>query len=449
MPKLRDYQEDGADFLFAHDWAMMLAPVGAGKTAVAITAMAAAIDEKLVKRWLVFAPRRVATTVWAPEIALWAPHLTVAVAVGTPQERRNAIERAKTDVLVINYDNIQWLFEQYPDYWYDYGVVFDELTKVKNAAGKRAKEVYTASEQFALRWGLTGSFTSEGIEDIHGQCKVITTKMLGRSKGAFLQKYFIPIDPKRGQWLPRASSFREVMDAVRPYAYVLDPGQYTSILPPIHFVNVEVETDLTKYHKMRRNLAVDMDGTEVIAANAGVMSQKLRQLSSGFIYNSWKEPDPTRPGEFIHHQVPILDSLHKIDALEDLLIENQRANTLIIYNFDEELVQLKLRFPDAVEIDEKNIALWNQGKINKMLLHPKSGGHGLNLQFGGCHIVWLSLPWSLEEYEQVNGRLHRSGQKHDVWVYHILTVGTIDTRILGSLGDKRALSNLVIEELRP
>ena len=61
--KLRPYQDTAADFLFEKDRAMILAPVGAGKTAITLTAMQDAIKQGLVKRWLVLAPKRVCTDV--------------------------------------------------------------------------------------------------------------------------------------------------------------------------------------------------------------------------------------------------------------------------------------------------------------------------------------------------------------------------------------------------
>lgn len=94
------------------------------------------------------------------------------------------------------------------------------------------------------------------------------------------------------------------------------------------------------------------------------------------------------------------------------------------------------------------IDAWNRGEIELLLIHPKSAGHGLNLQHGGCRMVFLSLPWSLEEYEQVIGRLHRSGQRHDVWVYVLLTDKTIDEKIWTALRDKRAVSDVAMWELK-
>jgi SNF2 family DNA or RNA helicase len=62
--------------------------------------------------------------------------------------------------------------------------------------------------------------------------------------------------------------------------------------------------------------------------------------------------------------------------------------------------------------------------------------------------VFLSLPWSLELYEQTVGRLHRGGQTQDVWCYVLICNKTIDERMWQALHDKRALSNIAIEELR-
>ena len=113
------------------------------------------------------------------------------------------------------------------------------------------------------------------------------------------------------------------------------------------------------------------------------------------------------------------------------------------------MAELKRRYPNAQTInDDKAIERWNEGKIELLLIHPKSAGHGLNLQHGGCKMVFVSLPWSLELFEQTVGRLHRSGQKHDVWVYLLLTNKTIDLRIWDALKDKRALSDIALEELK-
>jgi SNF2 family DNA or RNA helicase len=144
-------------------------------------------------------------------------------------------------------------------------------------------------------------------------------------------------------------------------------------------------------------------------------------------------------------------SSEKFDRLDELLEENQHADTIVIYNFKAELEELRRRYPHARTLDEPDaVVRWNAGKTRLLLLHPKSAGHGLNLQGNpnGNKIVFLSLPWSLELYEQTVGRLHRGGQTQDVWCYVLICNKTIDERMWQALHDKRALSDIAIEELR-
>jgi len=169
MLSLRPYQESAADFLYEHDRAMVLAPVGAGKTALTLTAMQDMLAAGIVKRWLVVAPLRVAQHVWPVEAPKWAPALDLAVAVGSPAWRTKALE-SNARVVVTNYDNLQWLAKQRLDFD---GVVFDELTRLKNPSGVRFKAILKALQPINIRWGLTGSFTSNGLEDVFGQCKII------------------------------------------------------------------------------------------------------------------------------------------------------------------------------------------------------------------------------------------------------------------------------------
>lgn len=444
--KLRNYQEKAVDFLYENDRAMVLASVGAGKTAIALTAMQEMISNKYVNRWLVLAPKRVCTDVWMQERNKWAKGLSLSVCVGTPKQRLEAL-RSKSHVVVINYDNIQWLTEQYLDFD---GIVFDELTKLKNPSGTRFKALNKVLDPIKVRWGLTGSFTSNGLEDVFGQCKIVDQQLLGRSKGAFLQQYFVCIDRDFGDWQPRLGALELVMQRIRPATFLLESTEYKDKLPPLHTVEIRCDLpDREPYEKMKKDFVYQFPEAKVIAANSAVVTQKLQQMSSGFIYHSTRKADVSKPGTFNETKTPVWFSDHRFESLDELLSENQRANTLLIYNYKEELFELKKRYPHAVTLDDTDaIERWNAGKIELLLLHPKSAAHGLNLQHGGSKLVFISLPWSLELYEQTIGRLHRSGQKHEVWCYVLLTNKTIDERIWAALSDKRALSDIAIEELK-
>ena len=309
-------------------------------------------------------------------------------------------------------------------------MVFDELTRLKNPSGQRFKLLEKFLRGVNIRWGLTGSFTSNGLEDVFGQCKIIDTALLGRTKGAFQQQYFTLINKEFNQWAPRTGALAQVMERIKPSTFLLE--SYT--LPDLNVVEVRCSMDLAKYKQMKKDMVLEFPDARAIAVNAGVVTGKLQQMASGFVYADgapqWMSP-------------------HKFDALDDLLAENQRANTLIAYNFKAELAELKRRYPHAQTLDDDDvIERWNKGLVELLLVHPKSAGHGLNLQYGGCKVVFLSLPWSLELYEQTIGRLHRSGQAHPVWVYLMITDKTVDEKIWRALRDKRTISDIAIEELK-
>jgi SNF2 family DNA or RNA helicase len=415
---------------------MILAPVGAGKTAITLTAMQDMLADGVATRFLVLAPKRVCTDVWPVEQLKWAPNVPLAVAVGTPKQRLAALY-SDAQIVVSNYDNIATL----PTASFD-AIVFDELTRLKNPSGARFKALKI--DHINIRWGLTGSFTSNGLEDVFGQCKIVSTALLGRSKGAFMQQYFVLINKDFGEWAPRVGSLAKVMERIKPATYVLDAGDYKDKLPPLHVVEVRCDLDDREpYEKMKK----DFQALDVTAINAGVVTGKLQQMASGFVYDTRRTASETA-GRFNSTQTAVWFSSHKFDRLEELLDENQHANTILVYQYQEELAEIQRRFKVTTLDDADAIVRWNRGDVRLLAVHPKSAGHGLNLQHGGCHMVFLSLPWSLELYEQTVGRLHRSGQSHAVWVYVMMTNKTIDEKIWGALHDKRAVSDIAMEELK-
>ena len=445
MPALRPYQNQAVDFIYERDRSMVLAPVGAGKTAITLTAMREFMVNGVVKRWLVVAPKRVCTDVWPVEAPKWAPDLTIAVAVGSAQKRRAAFA-SDAAVVVVNYDVLAVVGDDFGKFD---GIVFDELTRLKNPSGKRFKALHKHLGRFNVRIGLTGSFTSNGLEDVFGQCLVIDPSLLGRAKGVFLQQYFNLINREFNQWEPRPNALPQVMARIKPATFVLEPGEYKDTLPPCHVV--EMRSDLENrepYEKMKKEMLIELEGQEITALSAAALTTKLQQLAGGWAYATINWPDTGRGR--MTQKIASWYSWHRFEMLDEILEGNQQDNTIVVYNFVEELAQLKTRYPHVWTLDDGAdvIERWNRGEIRLLAVHPKSAGHGLNLQHGGCKMVFLSLPWSLELYEQTIGRIHRSGQTRDVWVYVLLTNNTIDERIWAALADKRSVSDLALEELK-
>src|SRR6516164_7557074 len=161
---LRSYQERAATWLYEHDAAFLIAPLGAGKGAAALTAIAELIRDGHRRHGLVIAPKLVATTVWAAEIASWPhlAHLRVEVLNGSPERRRALLATAAArEVTVIGSDLVPWLVSELAGVADNHPLfdvlITDETSRFKDPSGKRARALLRIAGRFRTRWGLTGT----------------------------------------------------------------------------------------------------------------------------------------------------------------------------------------------------------------------------------------------------------------------------------------------------
>lgn len=137
----------------------------------------------------------------------------------------------------------------------------------------------------------------------------------------------------------------------------------------------------------------------------------------------------------------------------ELIEKLQGKPALVFYNFKHDLDRImkaldktKLRVRILKNVDDQKA--WNNKEVDILLAHPASAAYGLNLQEGGNHVIWFSLNWSLELYQQANKRLHRQGQKEKVIVHHLVSSGTRDTDVMLALESKGEVQDLLLESLK-
>ena len=200
---------------------------------------------------------------------------------------------------------------------------------------------------------------------------------------------------------------------------------------------------LEKYTELEKNFFTAIDESEIEVFNAAALSMKLRQFLQGAVYT-----DSCGNFKKIH--------TIKLALLDQLLETNAHQPILAVINFRFEYELMKKRFKNPPIIygktssneKRKYIDKWNNGKIPLLLCHPASISHGLNLQTGGHIIVWMSLPWSLDQYQQLNGRLHRSGQKNGVIVNYLLFKDTVDEAVEKVLKGKNKTQTELLKALK-
>jgi SNF2 family DNA or RNA helicase len=442
---LHDYQIVARDFLRGRGRAALFLDMGLGKTAAALSALE---DRHLPA--LVVAPKRVAENVWPHEASLWRPDLRVAVAAGSPAERRAQMAR-DVDIVVIGRDNLRDVLSEPPRPRPYRTVIVDELSGFKNRASVRWKTArkIVADKHVESVWGLTGTPSPNGLIDIWAQIYLLDSgARLGKNITTYRNRYFYPgaqlANGVITEWIPREETPGNVERLLSDICLSMETDGRIELPPVTHNrVSVDLPPQVQKvYQRMKNDLVVDLreifDGEIHSAANAAVLTSKLAQISAGFMY--------VDDADLRNHQYTILHR-EKVLALQEI-VEGTGSPVLVFYRFQAELEMIRAALPTAQLVSDPGVIdSWNAGRVPVMLAHPASAGHGLNLQHGGHTIVWTSLPWSLEEWEQANKRLARQGQKHPVVIHSLMGGRTIDHLIHAALLEKTSVQRRLLEFL--
>lgn len=438
----QEYQRYAAKFIEGHKESAIFLDCGLGKTVITLTAVNDLMfDSFEISRVLVVAPLRVARDTWPSEIRKWdhLKNLTYSVAVGDEKERMAAV-MAKTDICIINRENVGWLAETFGSGIRFDMIVIDELSSFKDHRTKRFKSLLKLRPYAKRIVGLTGTPSSNGLMDLWAEFRVLDNgERLGRYITRYRNSYFVP--DKRSadrifSYKPAEGAEDRIYKRISDITISMRSSDYLK-LPEfvINEVPVYMSVEERKvYDTFRAEMTANVKGKDIDAANAAVLSNKLLQLANGAVY------DEDKNVVVIHDR--------KLDALETLIEEANGKPVLVAYWFQHDADRIRRRFNVREIKSSRDIEDWNAGKIPVALIHPASAGHGLNLQQGGSTMILFSMFWSLELYQQTLKRIHRQGQKHTVVIHHIIAKGTIDEDVMKALQRKERSQNALIEAVK-
>lgn len=442
-----DYQKYATKFIIENKIAAVFLDMGLGKTSITLTALNDLLFDSFdVHKVLIVAPLRVARSTWAEEINKWEhlKNLKYSIAVGSESERKTALMK-KADIYIINRENLQWLIEK-SGVPFDFDmIVIDELSSFKNHQAKRFKALMKVRPKVKRIVGLTGTPSSNGLMDLYAEFRLLDMgQRLGRFIGQYRDTCFKP-DKRNGaiiySYKPLPFAEDAIYKKISDITISMRAAEYLK-MPKLISSEVAVklsEKEKAKYEEFKKELVLELPEKEITAANSAALSNKLIQMANGAVYSDDEEIIN------IHEQ--------KLDALEDIIESANGKPILVAYWYKHDLTRITERFR-KIGVDyqyinsEASIRKWNNGEIPVALIHPASAGHGLNLQSGGSTIVWFSLTWSLELYQQTNARLYRQGQKNTVVIQHIVTKDTIDEDILKALEKKEMGQDALMEAVK-
>lgn len=448
---LHKYQKVCVEHIISHPFCGVFLDMGLGKTISTLTAIEELkYDYCEIDTVLVIAPKRVAETVWEEEAKKWdhTKHLTFSKIIGTERQRLAAL-KVKADVHIISRDNIAWLCSLYAAKLpYDM-LVIDELSSFKAHQTQRFKSLRLARPWFKRVVGLTGTPAPNGLINLWSQMYLIDRgERLEKTITAYRSRYFRP-GASNGyvvySYNLLSDSERLIQERIKDICISMRAEDYLEMPERIdNFVRVTMPDKLMDaYKKFEQENVITLaneieEGTTTVnAVNAAALSNKLLQFANGAMY------DENKNAVLIHDL--------KLEALKEIIEAADGKPVLVAwtYQFDRDRIKNYFRSMAPRELKTaEDINDWNAGKVQLMLAHPASAGHGINLQAGGNIIVWYGLTWSLELYQQFNARLYRQGQKQRTIIHHIVNSGTHDEDVVKALKSKDKTQNNLMNSIK-
>ena len=342
------------------------------------------------------------------------------------------------------------------------GVLVHNSTKFKRSTTQRFKLLRPMLQRFKRRYILTGTPVPNGLLDLFGQIYILD---LGTALGAFITRYrneyFYPGGYGGYEWLLQPNAEKRIYKRIDPLVVQLSAADHLKLpklftLPDLPAVEVVLpDKAMAQYRSMEKQFFIELGkDEEAWAVNSGVASMKCRQIANGGIYTDvWG-----KGGSLTDLRTPAWKKLHdaKTEAVMDLLEELSGKPTLIAYDFHHDRERLLKELGAKTPVLGSGVSMrasagiierWNRGEIPHLLVNPQSVAHGLNLQ-GGRAVIFHSLTWNFEDYEQLIRRVWRQGQEKAVYVYHVVAKGTIDEVIIDVLKGKGAVQTRLKAALR-
>ena len=450
---LHNYQLACVEHIIANPYCGIFLDMGLGKTVTTLTAIEALMNDYLeVNSVLVIAPKRVAESVWQEEAQKWEhlKHLRFSKIMGAPTQRLTALH-TKADIYIISRDNVAWLCALYGGGCLPFDmVVADELSSFKSHKSERFKALRNVRPCLKRFVGLTGTPAPNGLIDLWPQIYLMDRgDRLEKTITRYREKYFRP-----GQTVGHVTySYKLLSDSeelirnkIADICISMRADDYLEMpMRTDNFIQLNMPEALKKqYDDFEKNKVFELFGlvnngekAQINVANAAALSNKLLQFANGAIYDE-------------EHDAHIIHSI-KIEALKEI-IEDANGQSILVawtFQFDRDRLMKELKAYKPRELKKpQDIEDWNAGKIQIMLAHPASAGHGLNLQAGGNIIVWFGQTWSLELYQQFNARLYRQGQQKQVIVHHLILKDTHDMDVITALKSKDQKQNALMNSIK-
>lgn len=416
---------------------------GTGKTRAHLEIYNARKDRK---RLLVLCPKTLMRSAWGNDIEEFTPQLTYSLA--TAENREEAFTMA-TDVVIMNIDGIKWLAEKKNQKHlkgFDH-LVIDEGSMYKHRTSQRTKAMMKIRGAFKYRYILTATPNANSVTELWAPAMIVEDgKRLGNSFFHFrnVMQLATQVGPKENhlRWDDRpgaAQAVEELLSDItirHPFEVMTDvPANFRET--KFFFLN-----DRTKklYDKLENEAILALKDGHVTAVHAASLRQKLLQVASGAVY--------TEVGEY-----SVVDA-QRYELIADLADECDHS--VIFFNWKHQRTQLAVEFERRgytfaiIDGDTKAserdaiVKRYQAGEYQTLLLHPRTGAHGLTLTRGDT-TIFASPFYEADLLQQAIKRIHRGGQTKVTRSIFVCAKGTVEELVYDRVNEKEGRMNDLLQ----
>lgn len=442
---LRSYQIDGVSWLERlrgmHLNGILADDMGLGKTLQAIIALTQNHHQHKGKLSIVVCPTSLVYN-WKEEINKFNPALKVLPVDGTPAQRKKLqSDLKKYDVVITSYSLLQKDIEFYKTVPFGYAIL-DEAQHIKNRGTRNAKSVKQI--QAAHRLILTGTPIENSLEELWSLFDYLMPGLLS-SYDRFVEKYVrIP-----GQ--SQGSNLEALRKKVAPFILRRMKRDVLQELPPVseivyHCHLTEIQRELyNSYAKSAReelSKLVKKEGFDKVQIHVLATLTRLKQICCHPAIFAKENPEVGDSAKY-DMLLELLQSL--IEGRHKTVIFSQYTKMLNIMRNDLERLGIRFQYLDGTSKNRLEIVneFNHNAEIPVFLVSLKAGGSGLNL-VGADTVIHYDMWWNPAVESQATDRVHRLGQKNSVSSYKLVTLDTIEVKIVELQERKRGLENKIV-----
>ena len=389
-------------------------------------------------RLLVVAPKTLMHAAWGDDIEQYAPNLTVSYAVAGA---RLAAFELQTDVVIINTDGVKELTgKEYAKYLKDFThLVVDESSNFKNPQAQRSKALEKVAKLIKYKRLLTGTPTPNTVLELFHPTKIIDGgKRLGTSYTKLRNNVQIPTQvgpkPEHVRWDDKPGADVAIREILAPITIRHAFEDVMTHVPANHRNTKHFQLSKTawkRYEEMR--VTAMLEAENVNAVHAASLRVKLLQIASGAVYS----------GQDDGHYVVI--DRGRYELITELVQE--RDHSVVFFNWKHQRDLLAESFEKAgitfaiidgnVKADDRRqiVTDYQAGKYQTLLLHPKTGAHGLTLTRGTTTIISSPI-YEADMLKQAIHRVYRGDQDKVTNTILVEAKNTVEAKVYARLNDK-------------